>query len=165
MALKIPREIFEKLPWLNTPDRFTRTRNNLSESVLSPGQTENFIMKTIELLANGGNSGGEGGSLSKALEFSTYISKYTTDELRKKLTKGSVQPVYSIFANPGPPNVSWFVGLSFYLSDDMTICIIGFGVSNKVGKVDGIFFGQQSTSGSSLNNPDFIWTKMTFPSE
>lgn len=84
MALKIPREIFEKLPWLNTPDRFTRTRNNLSESVLSPGQTENFIMKTIELLANGGNSGGEGGSLSKALEFSTYISKYTTDELRKK---------------------------------------------------------------------------------
>lgn len=58
MALKIPREIFEKLPWLNTPDRFTRTRNNLSESVLSPGQTENFIMKTIELLANGGNSGG-----------------------------------------------------------------------------------------------------------
>lgn len=58
MALKIPKEIFEKLPWLNTIDRFTRTRNNLSESVLSPGQTENFILKTLELLANGGSSGG-----------------------------------------------------------------------------------------------------------
>lgn len=170
MALKIPKEIFEKLPWLNTLDRFTRTRNNLSESVLSPGQTENFIMKTLELLANGGNSGGGGGDstpdgtsdVAKALGFYTLINKYTTAELQSKLTKGAVTPVYSLRAYPGPTHVSIFVGLAFWLTESIPIVIIGLGIDTSTGRYDGIHIGQQMSNGSSTANDSFEWSKIPF---
>lgn len=170
MALKIPKEIFEKLPWLNTLDRFTRTRNNLSESVLSPGQTENFIMKTLELLANGGNSGGGGGDstpdgtsdVAKALGFYTSINKYTTAELKSKLTKGAVTPVYSLRAYPGPTHVSVFVGLAFWLTESTPIVIIGLGIDTSTGRYDGIHIGQQMSNGSTTANDSFEWSKIPF---
>lgn len=170
MALKLPKDLFEKLPWLNTMDRFQRTRNNLSESVLSPGQTENFIMKTLELLANGGNSVGGGGDstpdgtsdVAKALGLYTLITKYTTAELQSKLTKGAVTPVYSLRGYPGPNHVSFFLGLAFWLTESVPIFIIGLGIDTSTGRYDGIHIGQQMSDGSCTVNDSFEWIKIPF---
>lgn len=68
--------------------------------------------------------------------------------------------MYSVLANPGPPKVSVFVGLSFYLQDSVPIVIIGLGLSTSTGGYDGIYVGQQMSNVSPTYNDIIEWVKI-----